>query len=876
MAHGSAAGGHSRRLPGQHPRMVETVTPVPYWSRDACSLAADLGSGPTGLSDAQAAERLRAVGPNSIEDVRRLGALRLAIRQFESPLVLILIFGAAVSLILRDWVEASIILAIVLGSTLLGFLQEYRASAAIEKLKRQLALTCRVLRNGVERTVPTTAVVPGDVVLLSAGNLVPADGVVLESRDFLVSEASLTGESYPVEKQPGTVPPEAPLSARSNSVFLGASVRSGTAKVLVIETGRRTVFGTIAGRLRARPPETEFARGVRRFGYLLIRVMIVIVLFVLTVNQLLGRPAIDSLLFAVALAVGLSPELLPAIISVTLAAGARAMAQRGVIVRRLEAIENLGSMNVLCTDKTCTLTQGDIVLEDALDPTGRPSSRVKQLAFLNAAFETGIDNPLDAALVTLGERAALTTRGYAKIDEIPYDFLRKRLTIVAADLAIPSQHLIVTKGAFSNVLDVCSSIERDGSVTPLTPEYRAELHSFYRAKGTAGYRVLAVATRQVPAKDRYGHNDECGMTFAGFLMFFDPPRPDAQQTIRDLTRMGIGIKIISGDNRYVTAHVAEAVGLDPKSMITGEELAALRDEALWHRAPRTTLFVEVDPQQKERIVRALQRTGHAVGYLGDGINDAPALHAADVGISVDQAVDVARESADIVLLRHDLGVLRRGVEDGRRTFANTLKYICITTSANFGNMVSMALVVPLLPFLPLAAKQILLNNFLSDLPSAAISTDNVDGELVMRPQRWQISDVQRFMVVFGLISSAFDLVTFAVLILILHADQMAFQTTWFVISLLTELAVVLVLRTHRPAFRSRPGRLLLWTTLVVMVFALAVPFLGPFASAFDFAPLSLPYLLVVFWIVIGYVVATEGAKAWFYQVGADGALAGRD
>jgi Mg2+-importing ATPase len=593
--------------------------------------------------------------------------------------------------------------------------------------------------------------------------------------------------------------------------------------------------------------------------------MVVIILFVLTTNLLVDRPVVDSLLFAVALAVGLSPELLPAIISVTLAAGARAMARQGVIVRHLDAIENLGSMDILCTDKTGTLSEGVVTLQDATDANGQSSTRVKQLAFLNAAFETGIDNPLDAAIVATGESSGLTTQGYRKTDEIPYDFRRKRLTIVVAGDGDPSQHLIIIKGAFASLLAICSSLERNGVDVPLTAELREGLDAFYRARGAGGARVLAVATRKVMAKDSYDHDDEAEMTFAGFLLFFDPPKKDAKRTLRDLSRLGIHVKVISGDNRYVTAHLAEEVGLDPKSMLTGDELAKLGDEALWHLAPRTDLFVEVDPQQKERIVRALQRTGHAVGYLGDGINDAPALHAADVGISVDQAADVARDSADIVLLRADLDVLRSGVEDGRRTFANTLKYVCITTSANFGNMVSMAIVAPLLPFLPLAAKQILLNNFLSDLPSIAISTDNVDPEIVTEPQRWHIKDVRRFMVVFGLISSVFDLLTFGMLLLVLHADQATFQTTWFVISLLTELAVVLVLRTHGPAFRGRPSRLLLWTTVAVATVALSVPFLGPFASAFGFVPLSSPQMVAVVVIVVGYIATTEWAKARFYR-----------
>jgi Mg2+-importing ATPase len=835
-----------------------------YWSRPPAELMRELAASDRGLSGAEAAERLRRHGPNSVEDEARLSALRLLLRQFESPLVLILVFGAIVSLALRDWVNASIILAIVLGSALLGFTQEYRASTAVAQLRRRLALNVQALRDGALRTVAATAIVPGDVIELSAGNLVPADGILLAARDFMLSEASLTGESFPVEKQPGIVAAEAGLAGRSNCVFLGTTVRSGTATVLVVQTGRSTAFGAVAARLKARAPETEFARGVRQFGYLLVRVMVVMVIFVLAVNHLLGRPAIDSLLFAVALAVGLSPELLPAIVSVTLAHGARAMAARGVIVRRLEAIENLGSIDILCTDKTGTLTAGVVALDASVDADGRPSSPVRRLAVLNAAFETGIDNALDAAIVAAGERDGITTAGHAKIDEIPYDFIRKRLTIVVREDAHPGEHLIVTKGAFANVLAICSSATRDGAEVPLSEALRGQFDAYFRHKGAEGFRVLAVAARRVPPKAHYGHDDERGMSFAGFLLFFDPPKPEAQTAIGHLAALGIAIKIITGDNRYVAAHVAKGVGLDPRAMLTGDEIARMKDEALWHRAERTDLFVEVDPQQKERIVAALQRTGHAVGYLGDGINDAPALHAADVGISVDQAVDVARESADVILLRPDLDVLRRGVEDGRRTFANTLKYISITTSANFGNMVSMALATPLLPFLPLAAKQILLNNFLSDLPSIAISTDRVDAQRIAQAQRWRVRDVQRFMIVFGLLSTVFDLLTFLVLLKLFDADEATFQTAWFVVSLLTELAVLLVLRTEGPAWRSAPSGLLLWTTAAVAAIAVALPWIGPLAAAFGFVAPRWQLLAAVLLIVFGYVLCTEAAKLRFF------------
>ena len=840
-----------------------------YWSRPAAELLRTVDSSVDGLSADEAADRLRRFAGNGIRDTARLSAARLFLRQVQSPLVLILVFGAAVSLFVREWVDAAIVLVIVFSSVLLGFLQEYRASAAVAGLRQRLALTAQVRRGGNICTVPAATIVPGDVVLLSAGNLVPGDGVVLTARDFLVTEASLTGESFPVEKRPGVIAADASLAARSNSVFLGTSVRSGTAEVLIVRTGRDTQFGAIAGRLATNAPETDFAQGVRQFGYLLVRVMLGMVVFVLVVNQWLGRPALESLLFAMALAVGMSPELLPAIVSVTLSRGARRMAGEGVIVARLEAIENLGSMDILCTDKTGTLTAGIVALNAAVDPAGEPAPAVLQLAYLNAVMQTGIENPLDAAIVAAGDSAGLAATGCSKVDEIPYDFIRKRLTIVVAAAGDPAAHLLIIKGAFTKVLETCSTVTQGGAEVALDATNRAALEAFFRCRSEEGYRVLALAAQRVPARERYVHEDETGLNLAGFLLFYDPPKATAAKAIGELAALGIRTKVITGDNRYVSAHLGESIGFDPRAMLTGAEIATMKDEALWHCAGSTDLFVEVDPQQKERIVRALQHMGHSVGYLGDGINDAPALYAADVGISVDQAVDVARASADVVLLKPDLDVLRQGVEDGRRTFANTLKYISITTSANFGNMVSMALATPLLPFLPLAAKQILLNNFLSDVPALFISTDNVDADRLVRPQRWRVAEVQRFMIVFGLLSTIFDLATFALLRTVFSAGQATFQTAWFVVSLLTELAVVLVLRTQGPALRSRPGRLLCWFTAAVSLFALAIPWLGAPAAVFGFVPLSLPIAGTIVCIVAAYMLSTELAKAWFFRRGSD-------
>lgn len=833
-----------------------------FWSRGTTALLAALESDRRGLSTAAAARRLQAEGPNTLDDDHHGGAVRPFLRQFQSPLVLILVFGAIVSAFLHDWLNAAIIIAVVLGSCCLGFLQEYRASRAVNALRQRLALTIKVLRDGAEQTVPTRTLVRGDIVLLSAGHLVPADGLVLDSSDFLVSEASLTGESFPVEKQPGVLPADTPLARRTNVVYLGTSVRSGTASVLIVHTGERTAFGAVAQRLREAPPETEFARGIQQFGALLLRVMVVMVLYVLIVNQALGRPWVESMLFAVALAVGLSPELLPAIVSVTLAGGARRMASQGVIVRHLEAIENLGSMDVLCTDKTGTLTDGVVTLEAALSPDGTAAPEALRLGYLNAAFETGIANPLDAALVAAGTQAGLATTGLRKVDEIPYDFMRRRLTIVLADES-GGPHCIITKGAFDNVLACCTHVATAAGPQPLHDAQRAALEASFREQGVRGLRVLALATREVQPRPDYTRDDEAGMCFAGFLQFLDPPKAGARATLDALAARGVAIKIVTGDNRHVAAHVARSVGLDAGAMLTGEQVAAMKQEALWHHAPRTVLFAEMDPQQKERIVHALQHSGRAVGYLGDGINDAPALHAADVGISVDGAVDVARDCADVVLLRPDLDVLCRGVEEGRRTFINTLKYISITTSANFGNMISMAVVAPLLPFLPLAAKQILLNNFLSDIPSLAIASDRVDPDRLAVAQHWNVHDLRRYMLLFGLTSSVFDLLTFWLLLKVFQAPEAEFQTAWFVVSLLTELAILLVLRTQRPAWKSRPGTLLWASTALVAAVALAWPFVPPLARMFDLVPPPPALLASMLGIVAAYVGATELVKRHF-------------
>ena len=834
-----------------------------YWSLDAERALRELGSTATGLSGPEAQRRLVENGPNSMQAGEQETPVRLFLRQFESPLVLILVLASLVALSLGDWTEGSIILAIILGSTILGFAQEFHASRAVVALRSRLALKARVLREGQIVELPAADIVVGDVVVLSAGNLVPADALVLSARDFLVLEAGFTGEPYPVEKSVGAVAEDAPLASRSNSVFAGTSVRSGEARVLVTRVGRDTEFGAVAERLRSRPPETEFGRGLRHFGYLLLRVMVVLVLFVLVINQLLGRPFFDSLLFSIALAVGLSPELLPAIVSVTLSTGARRMAARGVLVRRLQAIENLGEIDVLCTDKTGTLTEGTVALQHTLDASGADCPRVFELAFANALLETGIENPLDEAIVAAGKAKGLDATHWRKCDEIPYDFQRRRLSILVQQ---SGDGLLITKGAVDQVLEICSQVRTAQGCAALDATLLAQLQARCAELGQSGLRVLAVATRTLAGQQRCARSDESGMTLEGMITFLDPLRPDARETIAALRASGITVKIISGDNRFVGAHIASQLGLDSSAIVRGSQI----DQAgasLLQLAERGSLFVEIDPQQKERLVQALQQAGHAVGYMGDGVNDAPALHAADVGISVDNAVDVAREAADVILLRRDLSVLRLAVQDGRRAFANTIKYVSITTGSSFGNMVSMALATPLLPFLPLTATQVLLTNLLTDLPLMAITSDSVDPEHVATPQRWRVRDVQKFMMVFGLISSVFDLASFAMLRWLFDADAAVFQTSWFIISVLTELTAVLVLRTRRVAWSSRPGSWIIGLSVLVALATLAAPWLPWVAGKLGFVAPQGGMLAGIFVIVLVYAAATEVAKARFYRRG---------
>lgn len=858
-----------------------------FWAADVESLGQQLRSPLTGLSATEAEQRLRQFGPNAIEAHREATWWRAIWSQVRSPITLLLIFTAGLSFAVHEAIEATMILVIIVISTALGVWQEHGASRILETLLAMVRSRSFVWRDGRIIEVADSELVVGDLLELSAGAKIPADCRLLESADLFVNEATLTGETFPVNKFTGELPVDTPLAQRTNSLFCGTNVVSGTGRAIVVRTGRETEFGHISQRLKWRPPQTEFELGVQRFGYFLMELTLLLIVGIFVVNVSLHRPWLEAFLFSLALAVGLTPQLLPAIISVNLAHGARRMAQQYVIVRRLASIENFGSMDVLCSDKTGTLTEGTIRVEGMIGLDGQPSDEVRLLAAINAEFESGYANPIDVAIRT---SHGLDLKSWSKLGELPYDFLRKRLSILATD---GSRRLLVTKGAFDNVVAVCSqALQPNGNCVPLA-DVKAEIDRQFHSLSEQGLRVLGLARREMGSRTRQSGErvadpsrlvdqtrilanvatlpdpgiskaDETEMTFVGFLVLHDPPKAGVAETIRELQELGVRLKMITGDNALVAANIARQVGLNDAVLLTGSELRLLSEEALVQRVVSVDVFAQVEPNQKERIILALKKAGHVVGYLGDGINDAPALHAADVGISVDTAVDVAREAADIVLLQHDLGVLKDGIREGRVTFANTLKYVFMATSANFGNMFSMAGVSLVLDYLPLLPVQILLMNLLTDLPEMAIASDSVDPEAIRRPRRWNVRAIRNFMLVFGGISSVFDCLTFFVLLILLHASEAQFRTGWFLESVCSAALIVLSIRTRRRIWESRPSLQLLWATIFVVGVTLLIP-LSPLSGLLGFTPLPFAFFGALALLLVAYLTLVELTKRRFYR-----------
>ena len=855
---------------------------IEFWSLQPDEVLEGLSTTASGLSASEAEKRLAAEGKNRLSKGKGDSPLRIFLRQFESPVTLLLLFATAVSFLMQDTTDALIIFAIVLFSAVLSFFQEYRAGVAVEELLKVVGDKVTVERDGKEREISAEELVRGDVILLRVGDLVPADCYLLSASGLTANESALTGETFPAEKRAGALDAGTVLAKRSNCLYMGTGIKTGSGRAVVVHTAPESEFGKISASVQSKEKPTDFERGVQSFGAFLIRITVVMLAAIFLFNILMKKPLFDSFMFALALSVGLTPQLLPAIISINLAKGAKRMAEQKVIVRKLNAIENFGSMDVLCSDKTGTITRGEAALsgavtageglqdeisEDSALPEALAVERERLLlaAYLNAKLQEGYRNPLDDALT----RRERPIDAYRKVAEIPYSFESRCLTVTVdtpENSLFHGDRVMITKGALEEILDrSVSALNAAGQEVPLD-EMRNEIEAGYAHYAGLGYRAIGLATRTLSSEEDAATAKDGGLMFRGMLLFLDPLKDKVRETVAAIRREGVSLKIITGDNALIAANIAGQLDMDAKQILTGSEIAALSGEELKARVREAELFAEVDPGQKEAIILALKDAGAVVGYMGDGINDAPALHAADVGISVESASDIAKSAASIVLLEQDLGVLLAGIREGRKTFANTLKYIFMTTSANFGNMFSMAGISLILPFLPLLPKQILSTNVLTDMPEVQIADDVVDAEWVSRPIRWDFRMIRRFMLLFGLISSSFDYLSFYVLLRVFRADAALFRSGWFVESVVSAALVVLIIRTSKPFFRSRVGKGLCFATVLSIVAAIALPY-TPLGALLGLVPLPGTLLAALGLVVVCYMLTAEIAKRWFYRNG---------
>lgn len=833
-----------------------------FWLNSLVNLEKNLNSSKEGLTEKEAKARFKQVGPNLISEHQKRNLFFQFLSRFRSPLVILLVLASIFSFFVGQVQDASIILTIVMFSVLIDFFQEYRAGKAVEKLRKSVALKSIVLREGQKNEIFSSEIVPGDIVLLSAGNLVPADGRLLFANDVFANQALLTGESFPVEKNCNELTEkEDDLTHATNALFMGSSLISGQAQMLVCETGSRTFLGGIADVLEKPSPPSAFEIGTRQFGYLLLRITIFLTFFVLVVNLFFHRPFLETVLFALALAVGMTPEFLPMVVSITLARGSIRMSHKKVIVKRLSAIHDLGSMDVLCTDKTGTLTEAHIELAKHLNGNGEESENVLQLSYLNSYFESGIKSTLDQAVLN---KKTVSTEGWEKIDEIPFDFERRKISVLL-DNGI--ERLLIVKGAPEDILHSCTNFEgkRVEDLHPLDAQTLQQYEALFEDQSRQGFRVLGIAYRFMP-KD-YSHaviSDESGLTFAGFATFFDPPKKSSIEALELLTKNNVDLKIVSGDNEFVTSHLCSLLKIPIQGILNGPEISKMSHEALLGSVKKTNLFCRVTPSQKTRIIMALKENGHIVGYMGDGINDAPSLHTAHVAISVDSAVDVAKEAADFILLKRDLKVVNDGVVEGRRTFGNIMKYVMMVTSSNLGNIISMAAASLFIPFLPMLAPQILLNNLLYDVSETPIPLDNVDHEVLKRPHQWSMSLITKFMLILGPISSLFDFLIFYIMLAFLHAGESFFQTGWFIESLATQILVIFVIRTRFSPFKSRPNPILIASSLGMLAIAIIIIY-TPLGAYFSFVKLPLYFYYILVPMVCAYLIIAETGKRYFYR-----------
>ncbi|EMY60165.1 magnesium-translocating P-type ATPase [Leptospira terpstrae] len=834
-----------------------------WWLKSLKETLESLDVKTSGLDSEEVEKRRKQFGANQFVDHKEKPIWKQLLVRFRNPLILLLLFASVISAFMGEISNFIIISILVLFSVLLDFIQEHKAGKAADSLRHSVSVQATVVRDGNIINIPVSQVVPGDLVLLSAGDLVPADGRVLETNDFFVKQSLLTGETYPVEKHPGELKELSnDITDASNAVFMGTTVISGSAKVLIVNTGANTAMGAISDSLAIKPPQNSFELGTQKFGILILRMTVLLVLFVLLVNAILHKPWLDSFLFAVALAVGLTPELLPMVISVTLSRGALMMAKKRVIVKQLSSIQNLGSMDTLCTDKTGTLTEAKIKLERHIDLTGEPSDRVLELAYLNSFFETGLKSPLDEAIL---EHEEIDVSLWNKIDEVPFDFERRRVSVLL-DHSEKKKRILVVKGAPEEIIKLCTHFETEkGTIQLIDLEAKEKIHSVYTSLEKQGFRVLGIAWREETKELTHAvKGDESELILSGFAAFLDPPKESARLALSSLNEIGITVKIITGDSELVTQHVCSELKMPVLGVLTGKEIDSIDDSALSFKVESTNLFCRMNPSQKNRIILALKHRGHVVGYLGDGVNDAPSLHSADVGLSVDSGVDVAKEAAGMILLDHDLSVLYEGVMEGRRTFGNIMKYIMMGTSSNFGNMFSMAGAALFLPFLPMLPTQILLNNFLYDISEIPIPLDEVDKEELKIPRVMDITFIRNFMLTIGPISSVFDFLTFYVMLVVLKTNETLFQTGWFVESLCTQVLVIFIIRTRGNPIKSRPHRLLAIVSISIAAIGAILPF-TQLGTYFGLVPPPMEFYAILASMVVIYLFVVETAKRIFYR-----------
>ena len=831
-----------------------------FWSCDINNILNSLNTTTEGLSSKEAEDRIDKFGENIFEEKKSTSKFMIFIGQFNNPITMILIFAAILSIFLKDYSDGIIILIIIMISAFLSYRHESKASDAVKKLLSSVSVTYSVLRDGKFKEIENSKLTVGDIISVKTGDMIPADCLLLDVNSLSTDESSLTGETFPVEKILGKIPANTVLSQRNNSLWMGTHVISGSGKAVIVNLAKDSEFGKITSSLSKKDSDTDFEKGIKDFGNLILHVTTILIGLIFIFNIVLNKPFLESFMFALALSVGLTPQMLPAIISVNLSQGAKRMSEQGVIVKKLNAIENFGSMTIMCSDKTGTITKGKVKLDSAIDYAGEKSDNLKTLSMINSYFQEGYKNPIDEAIL---EGCTKDFSSYKKLFEIPYSFENKLLTVVVkTDSEFSNKNMMITKGALESIIKVCDRYEKSDGSTGSLDEVKSQIFNLFDNYSSKGFRVLGLAYKNIESTDFKNEKAE-NLIFKGLLLFIDPLKDNIKDVIERMNNLGVALKMITGDNRLIAKNIGSQIGLDPEKIMVGEELDSYSPSQLNKKVLHIDIFAEISPNQKEKIILAYKQRGEIVGYMGDGINDSPAIKQADVGISVDTAADTAKDAASIVLFKNSLEVLVSGIKEGRRTFINTLKYIFVATSANFGNLFSMAGASLFLKFLPLLPKQILLTNLLTDFPSLQIASDSVDEDWLKKPVKWDMKFIKRFMIIFGITSSVFDYITFAVLLLLFNADEKFFQTGWMLESVISAVVVMLIVRTARPFLKSKPSKKLLLAIVGIVILLIAIAY-SPINRYLGLISLPIKAFASLLAISFVYAVTAEILKKNFY------------